>query len=85
MTKKVRNPIVDDVVRVLRGLKRASVSLGISEQALWRWYTKGVPAGRVIQVEGLTGIPREKLRPDLFGAPRPRPRNRAAKHSHVAA
>jgi hypothetical protein len=43
--------------------------LGISRQALWKW--KRVPADRIIQIERLTGVPREELRPDLY-----RPRKR---------
>ena len=34
----------------------------------------------VIEVESVTGIPREKLRPDLYAAPRPRKRPRMQPH-----
>jgi hypothetical protein len=33
-------------------------------QSIGKW--KRVPAGRVIALERLTGVPREKLRPDLY-------------------
>ena len=32
----------------------------------WKWADK-IPAERVVQVEAITGIKREELRPDLFG------------------
>lgn len=85
MPNKVRNPIVEEIVRVLRGFNRAAEAIGISEQALARWHMRGVPPKRCIQVEKLTGIPRERLRPDVFGAPRPRPRRSAAKLNQAAA
>ena len=31
----------------------------------WKWADK-IPAERVVQVEAITGIKREELRPDLF-------------------
>jgi DNA-binding transcriptional regulator YdaS (Cro superfamily) len=40
-------------------------ALEISHSAVRQWGTL-VPADRVVQVERVTGIPREQLRPDLF-------------------
>lgn len=40
--------------------------LGISRQALYEWRKCGVPAERVIIVEEVTGIPRSRLRPDIY-------------------
>lgn len=37
----------------------------ITSQAVSQW--KRVPAERVVDVEKATGIPREELRPDIFG------------------
>lgn len=49
-----------------RSFNRAEVAkaLGITTQAISQW--KKVPAERVIDVSQATGIPVEKLRPDLF-------------------
>jgi DNA-binding transcriptional regulator YdaS (Cro superfamily) len=42
-------------------------SLGITHGAVNQW--RRVPAERVVEVERITGIPREKLRPDLYAQP----------------
>jgi DNA-binding transcriptional regulator YdaS (Cro superfamily) len=39
--------------------------LGVTHAAVRQWEGR-VPAERVIEVERLTGIPREALRPDLY-------------------
>lgn len=43
---------------------RLAKQIGISRAAFWHW--RRVPAERVIAVEAATGIPRERLRPDLY-------------------
>ena len=43
---------------------RLAMLLGIRPTSLLKWWR--VPSGRIIQVERVTGIPREKLRPDLY-------------------
>lgn len=40
-------------------------ALGIGPSALSQW--QQVPADKVLMVEGLTGISRHELRPDVFG------------------
>ena len=39
--------------------------LGISKQAVHQW--RQVPATRAREIERITGISREELRPDIFG------------------
>lgn len=52
--------------------------LGIKQPSINKWVKAGaIPYERVIAVEAATLIPREHLRPDLFGAPRPRKRKTA--------
>lgn len=46
------------------GIVKLSEALGLSRGAVSQW-TK-VPAERVLEVERLTGIPREILRPDIY-------------------
>lgn len=38
--------------------------LGVKVQSIQQW--KRIPAERVLDVERVTGIPRHKLRPDLY-------------------
>lgn len=38
--------------------------LGVSRAAISNW--QRIPAERVVDVERITGIPREELRPDLY-------------------
>ena len=40
-------------------------ALGITHAAVRQW-SERVPADRVVDVERITGIPREALRPDLY-------------------
>ncbi len=47
------------------GMKAALARhLGISPAAVSKW--DRIPAERVVEVESFTGIPRERLRPDLY-------------------
>lgn len=39
--------------------------LGVSKQAVHQW--RKVPVARAKEIEQITGIPREELRPDIFG------------------
>jgi DNA-binding transcriptional regulator YdaS (Cro superfamily) len=53
-----------------RGLKLIDLSrgLGVDKATVTRWAQKRVPAERVVEIERLTGIPRNALRPDLYPA-----------------
>jgi DNA-binding transcriptional regulator YdaS (Cro superfamily) len=44
--------------------KALARAVGMSLQALSEW--KRIPSHRILQVEAVTGIKREKLRPDLY-------------------
>lgn len=57
-----------DLIRRQRGLTaEVAYGLGLTRAAVWKW--RQVPAERVPAVERLTGIPRHKLRPDLWNPP----------------
>jgi len=52
-------------IGVKPGLKSALAKhLGVTRQAISDW--DAVPINRLKEVEQFTGIPREKLRPDIF-------------------
>jgi DNA-binding transcriptional regulator YdaS (Cro superfamily) len=61
--------IVDRVIAKLGGLTKATAALELNNPSIIaNWRTRGrVPAGRVLDVERVTGISRHKLRPDVFG------------------
>lgn len=40
--------------------------LGVDKATVSRWAYKEVPASRILEVEKITGIPRQQLRPDLY-------------------
>jgi DNA-binding transcriptional regulator YdaS (Cro superfamily) len=58
------------LIRARRGLlAQVAHGLGVTRAAVVKW--RDVPAERVVEIERITGIPREQLRPDLY-APRSR-------------
>jgi DNA-binding transcriptional regulator YdaS (Cro superfamily) len=46
------------------GIVKLSLALGLSRGAASQW--RRIPAERVVEVERITGISREILRPDLY-------------------
>ena len=53
------------LIRARRGLSaKVAHGLGLTRAAVVKW--DKVPAERVVEIERITGIPRERLRPDLF-------------------
>ena len=46
----------------------AKIAADLNKSTVSRWERQGVPAERVIDIERATGIPRERLRPDLYEA-----------------
>lgn len=63
--KKERSPILEAVFAHYGNSHRLSILLGCSRQAVHVW-TK-VPLKYVKRIAAETGIPREKLRPDIYG------------------
>lgn len=54
-----------ELLRMHRGaLARACLALGITKSAASQW--KAVPAEHLVAIEQATGLPRERLRPDLY-------------------
>lgn len=59
-------------IRSKRGLPaKVAHDLGLTRAAVLKW--QQVPAERVVEIERITGIPREELRPDLFRKPEAAP------------
>jgi DNA-binding transcriptional regulator YdaS (Cro superfamily) len=56
---------IQTAVKKAGGMRALARAIGVSYQAIQSWTTR-IPAERVLDVERATGIPREKLRPDLY-------------------
>jgi DNA-binding transcriptional regulator YdaS (Cro superfamily) len=54
-------------VEAAGGLRPLARLLGINYQSIQQW--EKIPADRLIEIERLTGIARERLRPDLYRMP----------------
>lgn len=65
--------MMDNGIALLRtrgSFRVLAARLGISAQAVSQW--RRIPQDRIVQVEKEFGIPREKLRPDLYAAQKER-------------
>lgn len=51
-----------------RGMTLAEVAkaASVNKSTVTRWFQSRVPAERVLDLERITGLPRETLRPDLY-------------------
>lgn len=63
-TIAARDPAVDEAIEAAGGERALAGKLGIKLASLSAW--RSVPALRVLAVEAATGIPRTRLRPDLY-------------------
>jgi TorA maturation chaperone TorD len=61
----MRDPGLEQAIRAAGGVGALARKVGISQPSVSNW--SRVPAERVILVEGVTGINRAVLRPDLYG------------------
>lgn len=60
----MRDPGIDKAVKAAGGARALARLLGIGHVSVLRW--QRIPANRIIEIERLTGVPRENLRPDLY-------------------
>lgn len=51
-------------IKAISSRRKLAKLLGITPQAIMQW--KRIPADRLIEIEAVTGVPREKLRSDLY-------------------
>jgi len=56
--------IVQEVVAKAGGIAALARHLGIKHNSIYSW--EQVPPKRVLEVERITGIPRHRLRPDMY-------------------
>ena len=55
---------IPDVIEAAGGATKLADGLGIRPPSIYSWTQ--VPPTRVLEVERITGIPRHRLRPDLY-------------------
>lgn len=60
----MRDSVIDQAIKIAGGPMALARAIGIKAPSLYSW--RSVPAIRVLAVEAATGIPRTKLRPDLY-------------------
>jgi post-segregation antitoxin (ccd killing protein) len=60
---------IDQAIAAVGGVARLGDILGVAHTSVVRWRQSGhVPAERVLALEAATGVPRHRLRPDLYPA-----------------
>jgi DNA-binding transcriptional regulator YdaS (Cro superfamily) len=57
---------VKTAIKEAGGLRELARRLDINHQAILQW--EQIPVGRLLEIERVTGVPRELLRPDLYRA-----------------
>lgn len=60
----MRDSVIDEAIAIAGGPTALARLLGIKMPSIYSW--KKVPASRVLALERETGIPRSRLRPDLY-------------------
>lgn len=55
---------VNEAVLAAGGGAELARGLGLKRQAIYQW--DRIPPNRVLRVEEITGVPRHRLRPDLY-------------------
>lgn len=56
--------IIEKCIERAGGITSLAKSLKITHQAIYSW--KKIPSERVVDIERVTGISRQQLRPDLY-------------------
>ena len=62
----MRKPLYKSPLDAVGTRAEVAARLNVDKSQLTRWAQRGIPAARVVDVERITGIPREQLRPDLY-------------------
>lgn len=60
---------LDKAILEAGGREALAARIGVHPNTIRYWAARSLPAGRAVQVEAVTGIPRHELRPDLWEPP----------------
>ena len=63
-----RNPLRRYRLAAELSLETLALSFGVNKTTVLRWEEGRIPAERVLHIERVTGVPRHRLRPDLYPA-----------------
>ena len=69
----VDDNMVKEVLKIVGGAVPLARKLGVTHQYVYKW--KRIPLSCIFQIEELTGIDREYLRPDIY-RPRTKPKGK---------
>lgn len=59
--------VITEAIQKAGGVAAVAKALGMSEEGVRLWRARGkVPASRVVEFEQLSGVPRERLCPQLY-------------------
>lgn len=61
-----KNPGVAAAIEAANGQHRLAELLGVSQATVFHYLYFNVPAERATEIEKKTGVPRSRIRPDLF-------------------
>jgi DNA-binding transcriptional regulator YdaS (Cro superfamily) len=59
-------PVLREAVRIAGGVSALAAQINVTRSAVYQW-KKRVPGERAPAISAATGIPLEKIRPDLYG------------------
>jgi hypothetical protein len=66
---KTQSEVIAEAIVKGGGVRRVANAMKMSEEGVRLWRVRGfVPAKRLIEFALLTGVPRERLAPDLYAA-----------------
>lgn len=64
-TKKINQGVLE-AIRITGSQFALAELLGVSQPAVYHFLHENVSGERALQIEKVTGVPKEKIRPDLF-------------------
>lgn len=65
--KTKKNEAVASAVLKGGGLQEVAQKLDVSPVAVFHWIYRACPPERAVDLERISGVDREKMRPDIFG------------------
>ena len=63
----MKSPLAEYRKAHRKTLEEIGAALGVNKSTILRWEDNQVPVERLADVEKVTGISRQELRPDIFG------------------